>query len=98
MTEARQEIDRQLKDEVRKAFVPAFADTAQHLLENYLNRCEAYCGKEKVTDPITGEERDPDEKLLRGVEEMIGVSENAKDGFRSGVLMRIGCGCARAAR
>ncbi len=90
LTESRQEIDRQLKDEVRKAFVPAFADTAQHLLENYLNHCEAYCGKEKVTDLITGEERDPDEKLLRGVEEMVGVSENAKDGFRSGVLMRIG--------
>jgi serine protein kinase len=90
VTEARQEIDRQLKDQVRKAFVPAFADTAQELLENYLNHCEAYCGKEKVVDAITGEELDPDEKLLRGVEEMIGISENAKDGFRAGVLMRIG--------
>jgi serine protein kinase len=90
LTEARKEIDRQLKDEVRKAFIPAFAEKAQELLENYLNHCEAFCSSEKLTDPITGEEIEPDEKLLRGIEEMIGVSENAKEAFRSGVLMRIG--------
>jgi serine protein kinase len=90
VTEARREIDRRLKDEVRKAFIPAFADKAQDLLENYLNNCEAYCEKQRIRDPITGEEVPPDEKLLRGVEEMIGIPENAKDGFRSGVLMRIG--------
>ncbi len=90
LTEARKEIDRQLKDEVRKSFIPAFSDKAQELLENYLNHCEAYCSREKLRDPITNEEIEPDEKLMRGIEEMIGVSENAKDGFRSGVLMRIG--------
>ncbi len=90
VTEARQEIDRNLKDEVRRAFVPAFADTAQELLENYLNHCEAYCTKRTVQDPVTDEEIEPDEKLLRGVEEMIGVTDNAKDTFRAGVLMRIG--------
>lgn len=90
LTEARAEIDRTLKDEVRKAFIPAFADSAQELLENYLNHCEAYCGRDKLRDPITGEEVDPDEKLMRGIEDMVGVTENAKDVFRSGVLMRVG--------
>ena len=90
LTEARKEIDRQLKDEVRKSFIPAFSDKAQEILENYLNHCEAYCEKEKLRDPITNEEIEPDEKLMRGIEDMVGVSENAKDAFRSGVLMRIG--------
>ena len=64
--DARKEIDRRLKDEVRKAFVPAFAEHAQRLLENYLTNIEAYCQGTKTQDPITKEDRDPDEKLMRG--------------------------------
>jgi serine protein kinase len=90
LTDARKEIDATLKDEIRKAFIPAFADQAQTLLENYLTNCEAYCQKERLRDVITGEELEPDEKLLRAVEDKIGVAENAKDSFRQGVLMRIG--------
>ena len=37
-------------------------------------------------------DRDPDEKLMRAVEEKVSptVAESAKDAFRQGVLMRIG--------
>ena len=70
--------------------IPAFADQAQEVLENYLTNCEAYCQRERLRDPITGEELDPDERLLRAVEEKVGVTENAKDAFRQGVLMRVG--------
>lgn len=90
--DARKEIDRLLKDEVRKAFVPAFAEHAQKLLDNYLTNIEAYCQGTKTKDPITKEDRDPDEKLMRAVEEKVrpSVPESAKDTFRQGVLMRIG--------
>jgi serine protein kinase len=90
ITDARQELDHELKDEVRKAFVPAFAEKAQDLLENYLNNVEGYCQNTKLRDPITGEELAPDEKLMRAVEEQVGVTENAKDAFRQGILVRIG--------
>jgi serine protein kinase len=92
VVDARKEIDRVLKDEVRKAFVPAFAEHAQRLLDNYLTNIEAYCQGTKTKDPITKEDRDPDEKLMRAVEEQVkpSVSESAKDTFRQGVLMRIG--------
>jgi serine protein kinase len=81
-----------LKDEVRKAFVPAFGEHAQELLENYLTNIEAYCQGTKTVDPITKEDRDPDEKLMRAIEENVkpAVSQSAKDTFRQGVLMRIG--------
>jgi serine protein kinase len=90
--DARKEIDRLLKDEVRRAFVPAFAEHAQRLLDNYLTNIEAYCQGTKTKDPITKEDRDPDEKLMRAVEEKVkpSVAESAKDTFRQGVLMRIG--------
>jgi serine protein kinase len=90
VTDVRAQLDRELKDEVRKAFVPAFAEKAQDLLENYLNNVEAYCQKTKLRDPVTGEEIAPDEKLMRAVEEQVSVSENAKEAFRQGVLVRVG--------
>ena len=86
--DARKEIDRKLKDEVRKAFVPAFAEHAQRLLENYLTNIEAYCQGTRIQDPITKEDREPDEKLMRAIEENVkpAVPESAKDTFRQGVL------------
>jgi serine protein kinase len=92
VVDARKEIDRALKDEVRKAFVPAFAEHAQRLLDNYLTNIEAYCQGTRTKDPITKEDRDPDEKLMRAVEEKVSptVAESAKETFRQGVLMRIG--------
>ena len=42
-----------------------------------------------MRDPITGEELDPDEKLMRSIEEQIGISENAKKAFREEILIRI---------
>lgn len=90
ITDVRKEIDQELKDEVRKAFIPAFAENAQELLENYLNNVEAYTQNTKLKDPITGEEVSPDEKLMRAIEEQVGVADSAKDAFRQGVLVRIG--------
>ena len=98
--DARNEIDRRLKDEVRKAFVPAFGEHAQELLENYLTNIEAYCQGTKTQDPITREDRDPDEKLMRAIEEKVkpSVSPSAKDTFRQGVLMRVGIALRRGER
>ena len=100
VVDARKEIDRTLKDEVRKAFVPAFSEHAQELLENYLTNIEAYCQGTKTKDPITKEDRDPDEKLMRAIEEKVkpAVPQSAKDTFRQGVLMRIGIALRRGDR
>lgn len=87
---AREELDRELKVEVQKAFVPAFSEKAEQIVENYLRNVEAYLQDVKALDPITGEERDPDENLMRSIEEQIGVSDVAKDEFRQGVMVRIG--------
>jgi len=100
VVDARKEIDRRLKDEVRKAFVPAFSEHAQELLENYLTNIEAYCQGTKTKDPITKEDREPDEKLMRAIEEKVkpAVPQSAKDTFRQGVLMRIGIALRRGDR
>ncbi|HCI78842.1 MAG TPA: protein prkA, partial [Ktedonobacter sp.] len=48
-----------------------------------------YCNKTKLRDPITDEELEPDEHLMRSIEEQISVSENSKRGFREEILIRI---------
>lgn len=86
---ARKEYDDTAKKEVQKAFVYSYEESAKTLLENYLDNVEAYCNWQKLRDPITGEEIDPDEKLMRSIEEQIGISENAKKAFREEILIRI---------
>ncbi len=66
------------KNEVQKAFVYSYEESAKILMDNYLDNVEAYCNKSRLRDPLTGEEINPDEKLMRSIEEQIGISENAK--------------------
>lgn len=86
---ARKEYDEMAKKEVQKAFVYSFEESAKTLLDNYLDNVEAYCNWQKIKDPLTGEEVDPDEHLMRSIEEQIGISENAKRAFREEILIRI---------
>ncbi|GKU80264.1 PrkA family serine protein kinase [Paenibacillus sp. L3-i20] len=86
---ARKEYDGLAKKEIQKAFVYSFEESARTLFENYLDNIEAYCNWAKIKDPLTGEEMDPDERLMRSIEEQIGVSENAKKAFREEILIRI---------
>ncbi|ADU50500.1 putative serine protein kinase, PrkA [Thermaerobacter marianensis DSM 12885] len=87
--ETRREYDEIAKNEVNRAFVYSFEETARNLFNNYLDHIEAYCHKTKLRDPITEEERDPDEKLMRSIEEQIGVPESAKKAFREEILLRL---------
>lgn len=95
---ARKEYDDMAKTEVQKAFVYSFAESAKTLLENYLDNVEAYCSWQKLKDPLTGEEVDPDERLMRSIEEQIGISENAKKTFREEILIRISTYARRGKR
>ena len=86
---ARKEYDAIAKNEVQKAFVYSYEESAKILMDNYLDNVEAYCNKSRLRDPLTGEEINPDEKLMRSIEEQIGISENAKKAFREEILIRI---------
>lgn len=89
ITIARKEYDLIAKEEVQKAFVYSYEESAKTLMDNYLDNVEAFCNKNKLRDPLTGDEMSPDEKLMRSIEEQIGISENAKKAFREEILIRI---------
>lgn len=89
ISDARKEYDELSKKEIQKAFVYSYEESAKTLFNNYLDNVEAYCNGVKVKDPITEEEMNPDEKLMRSIEEQIGVSESVKKSFREEILIRL---------
>jgi serine protein kinase len=89
ISSARKEYDELAKIEIQRAFVYSFEEMARTICNNYLDNVEAYCNKERIKDPITEEEIEPDEQLMRSIEEQIGISDNAKNTFRQEILIRI---------
>jgi len=81
----REEYLRILETEIAKAFITAYEEQAQSLFDSYLDNAECYTTKTRSKDKITREERDPDEKFMRTIEEMISVTGSARDGFRNDV-------------
>jgi len=74
-----------LEKEITKAFVSAYEEQAETLFDNYLDHAEAYVNKSRVKDKITREEMHPDENFMKSIEENIGITGSARDGFRSDV-------------
>src|SRR5258708_15411615 len=71
INEARKEYDDMARKEVQRAFVYSFEESARTLLDNYLDNVEAYCNKTQIKDPITEEDIDPREQLMRSIQDQI---------------------------
>ena len=80
--------NRWVKEDVHKALFVSFEQEAQDLLDKYLDEVEATLDNRQIKDPITSEERKPDERFLRAVEEKIHISESGKQSFRQEVVRK----------
>ncbi|TMH36207.1 MAG: serine protein kinase [Betaproteobacteria bacterium] len=80
--------NRWVKEDVHKALFVSFEQEAQELLDKYVDEVEASLDNRKIRDPITSEERDPDERRLRAVEEKVHISESGKHSFRQEVVRK----------
>jgi serine protein kinase len=80
--------NRWVKEDVHKALFVSFEQEAQQLLDKYLDEVEATLDNRTLRDPITSEERKPDERFLRSVEEKIRISESGKVSFRQEVVRK----------
>ena len=81
----REEYLKILEGEIAKAFVTAYEEQAQSLFDNYLDNSEAFTNRQKMKDRVTSEDREPDEKFMKAIEEQVGITGSAKDGFRADV-------------
>jgi len=98
IADVRREYDEIAKNDVQKAFFVSFEQEALTLLDNYLDNVEAYLDEKKLIDPITEEERAPDEKLMRSIEEKVKVPESGKDAFRNEIFRKVAMAQRRGER
>ncbi len=87
--EARREWDDLLRNDIQKAFFVSYEREARNLCKNYLDHIQAACSGEKLLDPVTDKEMDPDEKLMDSIEEQIDISESGKEDFRNEILRAV---------
>src|SRR6266566_2030109 len=78
-----------VKNEVQRA-IAADEDALQRLCSNYIDNVKAYTQREKVRNRYTGNYEEPDERLMRSVEEKIDIPEGRKDDFRREIMNYIG--------
>lgn len=78
-----------VKHEVQRA-ISADDSAIEKLCGNYIDNVKAYTQKEKVKNPYTGETEEPEERLMRSIEEKIDIPESRKDDFRREIMNYIG--------
>ena len=81
----RQEYEEIIKNEVRRA-ITADEEALKRLCQNYIENVKAYVRGEKVRNRYTGELEEPDERLMRSIEEKIDIPESRKDDFRREIM------------
>ncbi|MBX9769286.1 MAG: serine protein kinase [Bdellovibrionales bacterium] len=85
----KKEYEDMVKSEVQRA-ISADEGALSRLCGNYIDNVKAYTQKEKVKNPFTGQDEEPDERLMRSIEEKIEIPESRKDDFRREVMNYIG--------
>ena len=85
----RQEYEEIVKNEVQRA-ISADEDAIGKLCANYIDNIKAYTQKERVRNKYTGQDEEPDERLMRSIEEKIDIPESRKDDFRREIMNYIG--------
>ena len=78
-----------IKGEVQRA-ISADEEAIKRLCTNYIENVRAYTQKEKVVNKYTGRDEEPDDRLMRSIEEKIDIPENRKDDFRQEIMNYIG--------
>ncbi|MBN9519782.1 serine protein kinase [bacterium] len=85
----REEYEDIVKNEVQRA-IAADEEALARLCANYIDNVKAYTQREKVRNRYTGSYEEPDERLMRSVEEKIDIPEGRKDDFRREIMNYIG--------
>jgi serine protein kinase len=78
-----------VKNEVQRA-IAADEEALTRLCSNYIDNVKAYTQKERVKNKFTGEDEEPDERLMRSIEDRIDIPESRKDDFRREIMNYIG--------
>jgi len=85
----KEEYENIVKNEVQRA-IAADEEAMVRLCANYIDSVKAYTQREKVKNKFTGQYEEPDDRLMRAIEEKIDIPESRKDDFRREIMNYIG--------
>lgn len=85
----KEEYENIIKNEVQRA-ISADEAAISRLCANYIDNVKAYTQKEKVKNKYTGQDEEPNERLMRSIEEKIDIPDSRKDDFRREIMNYIG--------
>jgi serine protein kinase len=85
----RREYEEIIKNEVQRA-ISADESEIVKLAANYVANVRAFTLRERVKNRYTGRDEDPDERLMRSIEEKIDIAESRKEDFRREIMNHIG--------
>ena len=85
----KEEYENIVKNEVQRA-IAADEEALTRLCGNYIDNVKAYTQREKVKNRFTGQYEEPDERLMRSIEEKIDIPDARKDDFRREIMNYIG--------
>ncbi|OGP06056.1 MAG: serine protein kinase [Deltaproteobacteria bacterium GWA2_38_16] len=85
----RHEYEEIVKSEVQRA-ISCDDEVVSRLCSNYLDNVKAYTQRDRVKNRYTGDYEEPDERLMRSIEEKIDIPESRKDDFRREIMNYIG--------
>ena len=86
---AKEEYEDIVKNEVQRA-IAADEEALKRLCGNYIDNVKAYTQRERVKNKYTGADEEPDERLMRAIEQKIDIPESRKDDFRREIMNYIG--------
>ncbi len=89
LTVVKEEYEDIVKNEVQRA-ISGDEEAIARLCGNYIDNVKAYTQKEKIRNKYTGRDEEPDERLMRSIEEKIGITDSRKDDFRQEIMNYIG--------
>ena len=78
-----------IKNEVQRA-ISADEEAIARLCANYVDNIKAFTQNEKMKNRYTGQQEEPDERLMRSIEQKIDIPESRKDDFRREIMNYIG--------
>ena len=88
LTKVIDEYSKIAKNDVQKAFFLNFEEEVSNLLSNYLENVNAFLDGSKIENDL-GQHVEPNEKLMRAIEEKIQVTESGKRSFRQEISRKM---------
>lgn len=89
LAEVKAEYEEIIKSEVQRA-ISADDEALVRLCGTYIENVKAYTRKEKVKNTFTGKDDVADERLMRSIEDKMGISETQKEDARREIMNYIG--------